>query len=52
MSDPVIVNLRTQVGSIEENNIRRYAQQVETMRIVTEHGKILTEQSKLLKVHD
>lgn len=51
-SDPMIVDLRSRVGSIKENNIRREVQQAETMRAVAEHGKILTEQARILANHN
>lgn len=47
-SDQVIVDLQTRVGSIEERNIRRDAQQAEIIRAVAQHGKILTKQARIL----
>lgn len=50
--DPIMVDLRTKVETIDESNIMRDMQQVQIMRMVAKHGKILAKQSKLLKAHD
>lgn len=50
--EPVNVDLRPRVGLIEEDDQRRDNQQVETMKAVTEQGKILKEQARILANHD
>lgn len=46
--DPIIVDRRSKVGMIEEDNMRRDAQQLETMKIVAEHEKIWVEHGKIM----
>lgn len=50
--EPVIVDLRSRVGSIKEDNQRRDIQQLETMKVVAEHGEHLAEQVRILDNHD
>lgn len=50
--DPVIVELRMRVGSIEERNIKRDTEKAEAMRAVTKHGKVLAKQVRILENQD